>query len=213
VALFSLSGLPGASFLLLVVALKYRKALGMACPGAGAKAVQVAREVEAAKAKAALEDRWAKWLAAAPDLGIPDASALNGEELDGWLRDFVFDQQKSSIRLERLTSQRRRWVHRRAEQLGLDTETGNARLKEMGYTLPLELSERLTVTKPHGWRMHWNKAFAYRTVPIPPTFCDHCGTKLFPSQALYHYSGLGPLCQQCAASNHRLAELKWETPA
>lgn len=95
------------------------------------------------------------------------------------------------------------WIHGRARQLAL-----TARKAHGGILLE----------KPAAWKMD----FGVHPCPLAdrsPTNaymsyeCNDCGQDLDLSDALYHYSGMGPLCQECVDSDPDLEGLKWETLA
>jgi hypothetical protein len=45
------------------------------------------------------------------------------------------------------------------------------------------------------------------------TSCDECGEELTADDALYHWGGLGPLCEACIKADPELEGLKWEAKA
>ena len=112
-----------------------------------------------------------------------------------------------SLEFPGLTSVRRLWVHRRASQLKLVSDTNHA-----------TATNPLRVSKPAGWAMDW--APSRERFPQRPTKtnrraewrteCQDCGETLDAWHALYHYSGMGPLCEDCIEQDPELEGLKWE---
>lgn len=101
----------------------------------------------------------------------------------------------------------RRWLHTRAESLGLRTETlarGTLRVvRPDGWELPASPIETVRPAR-RGRRMHvadWSDT------------CDNCGKELQAHEAMYHWSGMGPLCEECIDRDPELAGLKWEDRA
>ncbi len=117
----------------------------------------------------------------------------------------------------------RYWLHNRANMLGFTTETTNRGANDLAT---------VRVTKPEGWAMP-AQALA---VPAPPqqgrrrkhsaakaekrakmeawrTECEECGEELDAYSALYHHSGLGPMCENCVMEDDYLEGLKWEAKA
>lgn len=43
------------------------------------------------------------------------------------------------------------------------------------------------------------------------TTCDDCGKALNAYTAMFHYSGLGPFCEDCISADDELDGLKWES--
>lgn len=114
-----------------------------------------------------------------------------------------------SVELRKRTGRQRKWLHTRAESLGLQTET----VDRVG---PFVATVR--VTRPDGWVMPATPAQQGSVAPRGRRRrqawvgeCDMCGVTLDAWEALYHYSGMGPFCDDCIEGDDYLAGLKWET--
>lgn len=102
------------------------------------------------------------------------------------------------------------YIHHRAATMGLLTTTVDRRTKRNIATV--------IVTRPDNWQL------PDTPIPIPSpsdtardrratwqTCCRECECYLNASTALYHWSGLGPLCEACVEADGELNCLKWES--
>ena len=140
------------------------------------------------------------------------ASNEFASKLDDTLCRFVlFDAQ--TVDLPGLDSVERKWLHLRAGSIGLKSRTHKRKKLGLGT---------LQLSKPPGWTLP--------TKPLPPvktpaialrdaraarkaawtTTCNECSCNLDADNALYHYSGMGPLCEECIEADPELDGLKWE---
>jgi hypothetical protein len=160
--------------------------------------------------KAALEDRWAAWLAAVErPLLISDVSEEHASRLDMCIGRFVLGdacaQQltwRSTAPKQTLTRAQRGWVQRRGQQLGLASKVVSLDSnRDLGC---------VELVKPEGWRMDWqrgrNTEFAARDAAQRRTWqqqpwrttCQHCRRELDAFGALYLWrAGDGPYCERC----------------
>jgi hypothetical protein len=107
--------------------------------------------------KAALEDRWAAWLAAVER----PVSGQDFAPLDSCLGAFMLgdDQEwddSAAAELEDLTRVQRLWVHRRCQQLGLHSATFDFSAGDVAC---------MRVSKPEGWQLDWQRG---RDISFPP---------------------------------------------
>ena len=128
--------------------------------------------------------------------------------MDSQLRKILH---QDTVTLNALTRPSRRWVYRRCEQLGLVYTSGvNISKKKSVKTV--------TVDKPKDWALpegpirvfeaRPRRKRAKKVVQDPPLVeCDECGET---REGLYHWSGLGPLCEECVEADEELSAYKWE---
>ena len=130
------------------------------------------------------------------------------EKLDDMLCRFVLSDAQT-VDLPGLDSVERKWLHMRSESIKLKSRTykrtklglGTLRLsKPLGWTMP---TKPLPIQTP-AMKRAARKA-AWRTT------CNECSCNLDADSALYHYSGMGPLCEGCINADPELDGLKWET--
>lgn len=146
------------------------------------------------------------WFSGEPITGATASERAQDEEL----RQFVASQTATVTDFRARTGRQRKWLHVRATSMGLKTET----VDRNGYIASVRVS------KPDGW------ALPAEPLPVrtPPgrrrrgraewkTECDECGAELDAWSALYHHSGMGPLCDDCIENDDELAGLKWEAKA
>jgi hypothetical protein len=161
-------------------------------------------------------DAWFEASESAVPVGPPRVSV----ELDDALKSFVMSNVRS-VRLVELDAKARRWVHMRAEQLGL-----RSKLFKQGKRFLPRLD--VDVEKPDAWVQDWDapaapvalrQTSAPKRKPEPirhaPDYddcveCDVCGDDIVRWDALYHWSGMGPLCEECIEDDDELCGLKWE---
>lgn len=131
---------------------------------------------------------------------------------DAALKAFIMSND-STLRFINKTSQERLWIHLRCENLGF--KTSSVVVKKKKHWL-----KDVVVTKPSDWVMDWecaNKIIAPKKKvrearrSEQTVCCDECDRELGEDDALYHWSGLGPLCEECIEEDDELAGLKWET--
>lgn len=153
-----------------------------------------------------LRAKWTRWL---EDAELP-FSGFDGRGSDDAVFAFICDAD-AATRAASMDGKERKWMHTRAHQLGISSETshrGRARTK-------------LTLKKPHGWVMDWSRLPTMIVVKSPVRLarkpwsrdCDQCGEELDIWGAMYHHSGMGPLCADCIEADPDLAGLKWEAKA
>jgi hypothetical protein len=174
---------------------------------------------------------WLKWLSNAPtplDVAkiYADAIALR---LDEPMLVFVLDEQTRETVFQQLDGKDRKWLHCRAEQLGLTTTTKQRRKAkkhsmastgdvvvckppqwEMKFDAPPKASSRHATACQHGVNPFGGRRARMETWSRE---CDECGATLDAYDALYHHSGMGPLCQDCVDADPELEGLKWEAKA
>jgi hypothetical protein len=178
-------------------------ALSLTCSGTRSVATKELSDVQ---------EQWREWIRDAPKPFQMEAS-----NLDDSLLVFLVDELAKEKVFPRLGGKDRKWLHQRAEQLGLTTTTV-ARSHRRGNT------GDLVMRKPPQWQMNFG-------APPKPTVgkmkttpwrertrewsgeCDECGETLDAYNALYHYSGMGPLCEECVNADPELEGLKWEAKA
>ena len=106
----------------------------------------------------------------------------------------------------------RKWLHTRAGSLGLESRT-HTRSKLRQGTLRL--------TKPQGWTLPADPLPVQAPAPPPRAArmaswraaCGGCSRDLDAYEALYHHSGMGPMCDECVDADPELEGLKWEAKA
>jgi hypothetical protein len=156
---------------------------------------------------------WEQWAARTAKPGNNPDAKKRGKCLDESLFAFAQDVDRQELRLPALKSVDRFWVHTRAAQLGLACSTAT----------PGAVVSGMTLTKPSTeWRVDWSGVGA-TPVARPTrrdsamdawsTDCTECGQDLDAWSALYHHSGMGPLCQDCIDDDDELEGLKWEEKA
>lgn len=156
----------------------------------------------------------------------PPAPGRSAPEVEKALMSFALDGNAASVTTGRLDGFDRFWLHCRAQQLGLKSASG----PDVGNDLGREFAhwKNVTLTKPGGWNLPdaphafevrsrgpRQSARAYRQSRMADwtTACEECGAELDAWQALYHYSGMGPLCDDCVEADPELSPLKWEAKA
>ena len=152
-----------------------------------------------------LRAKWTRWL---EDAELP-FSGFDSRRLrcDDAVFAFVCDADAMTRVFPSSDGKERKWLHVRAHQLGISSETprrGRAKA-------------RLVLKKPPGWRMDWSrpptKEPVRRAKKAWSRECDQCGEELDIWGAMYHHSGMGPLCADCIEADDDLAGLKWEAKA
>lgn len=154
-----------------------------------------------------LKIQWKTWL----EKGIYTKLKLKGHEKDH-LNMILFDFIHNDVQCkttETMNPVQRKFIHMRAESAGLKSETVKRKNNQASIML----------TKPEGW-----------VLPITPRIpnriaedklrkaswraeCSECSCVLDVNTALYHYSGMGPLCSDCIENDDYLDGLKWEAKA
>ena len=172
------------------------------------------------RVKSDLYAKWDYWLVSAPKLDIVDTNKVGGSSLDSWLKDFCLGDETRIITAP-ISGVQRMWVHKRAAQLGLSSSSNRYKdYKSHGNIKPM------TLVKSADWKMPWEAA---HPIPPPPpnsttvlkaarrakfdawrTSCNECGKELDVHTALYHWGGMGPLCDDCIEADPELQGLKWE---
>ena len=135
-------------------------------------------------------------------------------KLDDVLCRFVFSDAQT-VDIPDLESIERKWLHLRSESIGLKscTHTGTLRLtKPQGWTLP---ANPVPVKAPIKAAKTWKaiKAEKAKKMALWTTTCEGCSCNLDAYNALYHYSGMGPMCEDCIDADEELYGLKWEAKA
>jgi hypothetical protein len=91
----------------------------------------------------------------------------------------------------------------RSESIGLKSRTykrtkiglGTLRLSKPTKPVPIQTPAMKRAARKAAWR----------------TTCNECSCNLDADSAMYHYSGMGPLCGGCINADPELDGLKWET--
>jgi hypothetical protein len=122
--------------------------------------------------------------------------AADMEWLDVQVVRFASSDERQLLEIADVTKVERLWLHMRAEQLGMTSET----VQRQGCSNVAMLRLR----KPHGWLL---PAAPLRTVPRQQQAprrrrqrrlrCTRCCSALTETSALYRSDGWGPLCAQC----------------
>lgn len=109
-----------------------------------------------------------------------------------------------------MTPKERLWLHTRAASIGLKTETID---RDKGT---------MRISRPAGWELpaspievvkHDKRSERQKRMDAWRTECDECGKELDAYDALYHWSGMGPMCEECINRDIELEGLKWEEKA
>ncbi len=120
--------------------------------------------------------------------------------LDRQVVRFASSEEYELLEFAQVTSVQRLWLHTRAEQLGLTSET--VQRQGCGKVATLHL------LKPHGWCLH--------AVPLPRfqaprrrrrrrrLRCQRCYDSIDDGSAVYHDDGWGPLCVPCELGQKEL---------
>jgi hypothetical protein len=136
-----------------------------------------------------------------------------GNKLDDMLCRFALSSAQT-IDFAGLDPAERKWLHMRAGSVGIKSRT-HRRKKQLGT---------LKLTKPQGWILPKDplpvvtpaqkaaQAEAARMASWT-TECNGCSRVLDAYGALYHYSGMGPMCEDCIEADDELTGLKWEAKA
>jgi hypothetical protein len=149
--------------------------------------------------------------------GQPVSTVRAGSKLDDALCRFALSGEKT-VDLPDLAPEERKWLHTRAESLGLVSRTRNRSRSRRGT---------LRLTKPQGWalpadpltpptsRAPTSRAATSRAARMASwtAACEGCFRHLDAYDALYHHSGMGPMCDECIGADPDLEELKWEAKA
>ncbi|KAG2447857.1 hypothetical protein HYH02_007313 [Chlamydomonas schloesseri] len=171
----------------------------------------------AAPRLASLRQLWLGWFgrAAKP----PGLAAGTASSIDQRLLRFIVSG-RTEINFNNLDSNGRKHVHWRCEELGLHGRTTTR--------LPRSNQGHMTVSRPPAWRQPDLRATPPPPQPPPPqpqltqrqlrrkkmeewfASCDECGRDLDVDTAMYHHSGMGPLCEACIEADPELEGLKWE---
>jgi hypothetical protein len=147
--------------------------------------------------------------------GKPFASLEAGSArlMDDTVARFVFGSERTTC-IQRLTAQQRKWLHMRAASTGLQSTTERREGRRGGGLASLRL------TKPPGWVLPRDPVSVRPKLSSRAelmarwcTDCDSCGAKLDAYNAMYHHSGMGPLCEDCIQADPDLEGLKWEAKA
>ena len=142
-------------------------------------------------------------------------------DVDEKIGQFVADD-SSTLVMENLESVVRLWIHQRARQAGLKSNSSCGR--ERGYV------KTLTLTKPDGWtlpdvpldilksspkpkKVNVNAEIRHAKMEAWRTTCELCYNTLDAYTALYNWRGIGPYCEDCIEEDANLAGLKWEAKA
>ena len=165
-----------------------------------------------------MEDTWYYWISRNPK-PIKRFSKLSKQAkcqlllYDDRFKQFTLDK-SSNLRFEKVNSQDRFWIHTRADQLGMFSQSiSNKEDKTV---------KDIIITKPNSWvfdskRVVQPKSSAHeKKVTVMKswkTTCDNCSTSLDAYSALYNWRGLGPLCEECIENDDELNGLKWEAKA
>jgi hypothetical protein len=163
---------------------------------------------------AGVATRWAGWMrrAAAP---IPrEANRAWARSLDADVARLALNDANEMTTVRFLPTLQRKWVHVRGEQLGLTTTTVHRRSGNIGDVM---------MAKPQGWRLDLDgtprptrrPTRRHRHCDIDEWMgeCECCGTELDAYDAMFHYSGIGPVCHDCIDEDPYMEGLKWEAKA
>jgi hypothetical protein len=152
-----------------------------------------------------MDTKWQNWLDHAPLIGMHQDAAL-----DERLREFAMDTEKKAVLFASMKQGQRKYIHNRCEQLGLKSTSGEVIAKQSG----LKTIKNLKVEKPEGWNMPWDQPKEFvvpsksKKARVPSLVeCDNCG---HVCEGLYHWSGMGPLCEECIEADEEWSGHKWE---
>ncbi len=165
----------------------------------------------------ALRASWQQWRSRAPAPFSLHSTVQH--KLDDAVARLVLSPARRSDAMPRGDNLDRKWLHLRAQQLGLTTTTVD-RSGQWG---------QVYMSKPAGWvfaadrpvqaapsqGQARSRARASRRERMEAwtTECENCGEELDAYTALYHHSGMGPLCEECVNDDEELEGLKWEPKA
>jgi hypothetical protein len=164
-----------------------------------------------------MDNLWQKFIQVAEKPKSYDKTSC--KTIDNTIRKFISNSNEKQITLEKLDSSTRYFMHIRSEQLQLEHTTIN-RIRHLGDVV---------VTKPDNWNytIALNNMSAIKYKPdkkkrsdVPRgvssrtyykiKYCDECDCQLNYHTAMYHHSGMGPLCEDCIEDDDYLCGLKWE---
>lgn len=119
-----------------------------------------------------------------------------------------------------LSAGERRWIHERAAAIRVVSDSiGDGDVKDVGFDKvpPWKFEHSLSVGPPRDLnkkiRKRRGKADSRKKMEQWSTECRECGQKLTAETAMYHHSGMGPLCEECIDDDPELEEVKWECKA
>ena len=160
-----------------------------------------------------LKTRWEEWLTTSNG-SASGVSSSHAVDINTKLIMFAFADSNKTLNFPDTQRAQRKYIHTRAAMMGLKTSSVHRRCKADTATV--------VVTRPVNWQLP--------EMPLNPTVmqpkvtrkikmnewstcCEECGSKLNAHMALYHWSGLGPLCEACVDADEELCGLKWESKA
>jgi len=138
----------------------------------------------------------------------------------------ALDSNEREITIQRLSPAERRWIHERSRATNVVSTS-------LEHTRQNDLKD-VIINKPENWnfdqiirsnppenlekllkkdqirRVRERKT---KEMEAWSTNCEECGSSLSAHEALYHWSGMGPLCEDCVESDDDLCGLKWESKA
>lgn len=119
------------------------------------------------------------------------------------LQDFAFSD-ATSLTIEKLKGNERSIVNQLTSVLKLQYVSHRESLDSTGR-------QNITINKPIGWS--WDPLRNMKGTRSEPfdEECDNCGDQLRKSEALYHWSGMGPMCEACVEDDEEWSGYKWET--
>ena len=127
--------------------------------------------------------------------------------------------------LENLNWQHRKWIHNYAAIMNVSTESfgNNTERKSIKITKPSSctLSDIMIKSPDYTGYEQRQKQLKKKNKQIVKlkklekmnnwkTECCNCMMTLGAEEAMYHWSGLGPLCENCIENDPELDGLKWE---
>lgn len=138
----------------------------------------------------------------------------NFEDLDHTLLQFLTSNETTTVFRE-LPGVRRLWLHRRCGQAGVVSNTHNrhGRIADVRITKPRDytLAVHDVAFQASHTDMTKQRREERRRQIEEDLRCDECGATLTFESALYHWSGVGPMCDDCVEADDELCGLKWET--
>lgn len=173
---------------------------------------------------------WEAFLRARPrPVKLRKVNAQEGRKLDNQMFDFLNDAAKQTFPL-RTTCATRAWLYQTAEYLNMNSkrfEAGHAWKKTLTISksaqtgLPTNMQQaidqhaRSVAAKYQARKEHRRQAKQAKRAKIDEaidrwsTNCEECDEHLTAWGALYHLSGMGPLCKGCVESDEEWSGLKW----
>lgn len=160
---------------------------------------------EMRKAEWCRNPEWTTWLKSQPSVAVPGF-------IEFLLKNLVDTPTESTLTFQHLDNRERKAVHQLAYALGMTSQSHHDSAT-FYYG-----AKNVTVTKPSGWTMQnartvtktelrENEAQQAHMTRLKQ--CNECGCDIPASHALYHWSGMGPMCEECVNTDEELSGLKW----